>query len=109
MALGYTLIGLAQGHGLAAVGLMFMGFSVGAHATMSAVLWAEFYGTQNLGRIRAMTGAIMVVGTAIGPALSGWLIDFGIDLPTQSFGISVYFLLAAALGATGARKAAHAL
>lgn len=108
MALGYTLIGLAQGHGLAAVGLMFMGFSVGAHATMSAVLWAEFYGTQNLGRIRAMTGAIMVVGTAIGPALSGWLIDFGIDLPTQSFGISVYFLLAAALGATGARKAAHA-
>ena len=109
MALGYAVIGLAQGHGLAAGGLMFIGFSVGAHATMSASLWAEFYGTRNLGRIRAMTGAIMVLGTAIGPALSGWLIDFGIDLPSQTFGISAYFLVAAALGATGARKAAHAL
>ena len=109
MALGYAVIGVAQGHALAAVGLMFMGFSVGAHATMSAALWAEFYGTRNLGRIRAMTGAIMVLGTAIGPALSGWLIDFGIDLPSQTFGISAYFLVAAALGATGARKAAHAL
>ena len=88
---------------------MFIGFSVGAHATMSAALWAEFYGTRNLGRIRAMTGAIMVLGTAIGPALSGWLIDFGIDLPSQTFGISAYFLVAAALGAAGARKAAHAL
>lgn len=109
MALGYAVIGLAQGHGLTAVGLMFIGFSVGAHATMSAALWAEFYGTRNLGRIRAMTGAIMVLGTAIGPALSGWLIDFGIDLPSQTFGISAYFLVAAALGAAGARKAAHAL
>lgn len=109
MALGYSVIGVAQGHALASVGLMFMGFSVGAHATMSAALWAEFYGTRNLGRIRAMTGAIMVLGTAIGPALSGWLIDFGIDLPSQTFGISAYFLVAAALGATGARKAAHAL
>lgn len=109
MALGYVIIGVADTLAMAALGLVFMGLSVGAHTTMSSALWAEFYGTRNLGRIRAMTGAIMVLGTAIGPALCGWLIDKGIDLPQQTVGLSIYFMLAALLGAIGARKAAHIL
>lgn len=109
VALGYFLIGSAQSLGMAAVGLIFMGLSVGAHATMSAALWAEVYGTANLGRIRAMTGAFMVLGTALGPGLCGWLIDRGIDLPHQAFGISAYFVVAAGLAAIGGRKAARFL
>jgi MFS family permease len=106
MVIGYILIGMAQGLGLAAVGLVFMGLSVGAHATMSSALWAEVYGTENLGRIRAMTGAFMVLGTAIGPGLCGWLIDLGIDLPQQAVWIAGYFALAAVLAAIGGRRAA---
>ncbi len=109
MAIGYFLIGSAEGLGLAAVGLALMGLSVGAHSTLSAALWAEVYGTANLGRIRAMTGAFMVLGTAIGPGICGWLIDMGIDLPHQAFGISAYFVVAAILAAIGGRKAARFL
>lgn len=109
VAFGYFLIGSAQSLGIAAVGLIFMGLSVGAHATMSAALWAEVYGTANLGRIRAMTGAFMVLGTALGPGICGWLIDRGIDLPQQAFGFSAYFVVAAGLAAIGGRRAARFL
>lgn len=109
VAVGYALIGAAQGLGMAAVGLILMGASVGAHATMSSALWAEFYGTQYLGRIRAMAGAVMVLGTAIGPGLCGWLIDLGLDLPHQAYGISIYFVGAAVLAAMGGRRAARFL
>ena len=109
IAVGYFLIGSTQGIGMAAVALIFMGLSVGAHSIMSAALWAEVYGTENLGRIRAMTGAFMVLGTAIGPGVCGWLIDRGFDLPQQAYGISAYFVVAAVLAAIGGRKAAHLL
>ncbi len=105
VAIGYLVIGLAQSLGVAAIALVFMGISVGAHSVMSAALWAEVYGTANLGRIRAMTGAFMVLGTAVGPGLCGWLIDKGIDLPHQSYGIAGYFVVAAGLAAIGGRKA----
>lgn len=106
VAIGYFLIASAQTLTAAAVALIFMGLSVGAHSTMSAALWAEFYGTANLGRIRAMTGAFMVFGTAIGPAICGWFIDNGVDLPQQAYAISAYFIVAAVLGAIGGRRAA---
>lgn len=109
MAVGYFLIGSAQSLGMAAVALVLMGVSVGAHSVMSAALWAEVYGTANLGRIRAMTGAFMVFGTAIGPGFCGRLIDGGIDLPHQSYGIGCYFVVAAILAAVGGRKAARLL
>lgn len=109
LAFGYFLIGSAHGLGLAAVALVFMGMSVGAHSTMSAALWAEVYGTANLGRIRAMTGALMVLGSAIGPGLCGWLIDKGVGMPDQAFGIGIYFVVAAILAAIGGRRAARFL
>lgn len=109
IAIGYLMIGSAQSLGMAAVGMVFMGLSVGAHMTMSAALWAEFYGTANLGRIRAMAGAFGVLGTAIGPAVCGWLIDLGIDLPQQTIGISAFFVVAAVLAALGGRRAARYL
>ncbi len=109
VAIGYFLVASAESLSAGAVALAFMGLSVGAHATMSATLWAEFYGTLNLGRIRAMAGAFMVLGTAIGPAVCGWFIDQGIDLAAQAYAISAYFVAAAALAALGARRAARLL
>lgn len=109
MAIGYLLIASAQTLSTAAVALVFMGLSVGAQSTMSAALWAEFYGTANLGRIRAMAGAFMVLGTAIGPAICGWFIDQGVILPRQAYAIGAYFSLAAVLAAIGARRAARFL
>ncbi|WP_103332029.1 MFS transporter [Pseudotabrizicola formosa] len=109
MAFGYLLIAIAENLWLGAGALVLLGASVGASSTMSAALWAEFFGTANLGRIRAMTGAVMVLGSALGPGICGWLIDQGIDMPQQAFGMSAYFVIAATLGAIGGRRAARHL
>ena len=42
---------------------------------MASAFWAEFYGTRHIGAIKAMAAALMVFGSAIGPGLTGALID----------------------------------
>ncbi|MCC5978876.1 MAG: MFS transporter [Salinarimonas sp.] len=97
IVLGYLAFAVAPSPTTGAVAIMLMGASTGMHTTLMATLWAEVYGTRHLGAIRAMIAAVMVLGTALGPAISGALIDLGIALPTQFFGIAAYFAAAAAL------------
>jgi len=47
----------------------------------------------------------MVLGSAVGPALTGSLIDRGITFPDQTAGIAIYFLLASGLAAMAMRRA----
>ena len=48
------------------------------------------YGTRFLGSIRSLATTVMVISTAIGPGITGLLIDAGIDFPTQSFVMSAW-------------------
>jgi MFS family permease len=106
---GYLIFALAESVPVAAFGVVLIGASAGMHVTMMATFWAEVFGTRHLGSIRAMTAAFMVLGTALGPAISGALIDLGLDFPMQGFGIAGYFLLAAALAALAGKRATRAL
>jgi len=74
-----------------------MGAAGGGQATLLNACWAEFYGTLHLGSIKAATTALMVLGSAIGPGLSGWLIDQGIGFEVQMLGYSATFAIAAIL------------
>jgi MFS family permease len=106
LAAGYAVFALTQGIPAGALALVLIGVSVGVHNTMAAAFWAEYYGTAHLGTIRAATGAVMVLGTAIGPAVTGALIDRGVDFPAQSLAIAGYFLASSALAGFGALRAA---
>jgi MFS family permease len=83
----------------AAAALSAMGTTQGVTAVLSGALWAEFYGTRHLGAIKAMATALMVLGSAIGPGLTGLLIDAGIPFEAQMPGIAAYFVAASALTA----------
>jgi MFS family permease len=98
---------LSQADSLFAAGLamMVLGLGVGAGATLPGAFWAEHFGTRNLGSIKAMAAAVMVFGSAIGPGVSGRLIDRGIEFPDQMIGYALYFVFAAALATIGVRKA----
>jgi hypothetical protein len=74
-------------------GFFFLALTAGAQATLIAAFWAEFYGTAHLGAIKAVAAAVMVLGSAIGPGLTGILIDFGIGIETQYIWVAVYFVL----------------
>lgn len=82
---------------LATLSMVLMGITAGATATVPPAFWAESYGTQYIGSIKSMGAAIMVLGSALGPGLSGALLDYGISLSTQMWGFAVYFLGACSL------------
>ncbi|MCB1429353.1 MAG: MFS transporter, partial [Nitratireductor sp.] len=53
------------------------------------------YGIANLGAIRATIVAVMVFATAMGPGLTGWLIDLGVWYPHQILAMGIYCIVAA--------------
>ncbi len=94
-AVTFVLLFQAGTIGAAAFALAIFGIGQGLQSTLASAFWAEFFGTRNLGAIKAAAGAIMVFGSAIGPGISGWLIDAGLTFPDQMPGITLYFLFAA--------------
>jgi len=75
-----------------ALGLCFLAISGGANATLPTAFWAEYYGTQFLGTIKALGTAIMVLGSAIGPGMTGFLIDWGFGIEKQYLIFGLYFM-----------------
>lgn len=104
MAAGYAVFALAAGPVAGGLALGLMGVTAGLHGMVMATLWAEAYGTRHIGAIRAMLGGIMVMGTALGPGLTGALIDAGVDYARQGWGVAVYCLAASGLAAAAARR-----
>ena len=92
---GFFLLGQAESLLVAAAALTLLGVTTGSMGTVPAAFWAEFYGTRHIGAIKAMAAALMVFGSAIGPGLTGALIDLGFDFPSQMIAIGIYFILAA--------------
>lgn len=105
MGLGFVVIGSTESLGLAALGMVLMAISQGANSTLPNAFWAEAYGTRHIGGIKALATAVMVLGSAIGPGLTGALIDRGIVFEDQMPGIAAYFLFASAFVWIGVRRA----
>jgi len=75
--------------------MVLLGISYGISSTLFGSLWPEIYGLANLGAVRSITVSAAVLATAIGPGLTGTLIDRGMDLPAQMVFFGFYCLLAA--------------
>ena len=89
----------------ALAGLLLLALTTGANVTLPNAFWAEFYGTRHLGSIKAMAAAVMVLGSAIGPGVTGALIGLGVGLETQYLGVAAYFVFASAMMALGVARA----
>jgi len=77
------------------IAMVLLGVSYGISSTLFGSLWPEIYGLANLGAVRSITVSAAVLATAIGPGLTGTLIDRGMDLPAQMMFFGFYCLLAA--------------
>ncbi len=95
--------------GWTALAVILMGLAGGGQATLLNACWAEFYGTRNIGSIKAAAAALMVLGSAIGPGLSGWLIDIGVGFEVQQLGYAAVFAFAAVILIVPTRRARAAL
>jgi len=68
----------------------FMGISNGLTNVLMASFWAEIYGVNHLGSIKALTGSLMVFSTALATAVFGVLIDSGYSIENIAILCSIY-------------------
>ncbi len=92
------LLLFAFNHPWIAFGYMFLaGISMGIAANVTTSLYAELYGTANLGTIRSMMTMFMVISTAISPILFGFLLDAGFSFVMIIQGSITFVIISAIL------------
>ena len=97
IGLGISLVGPFEGIWSWWAALALTGVSTGlAHALWGA-FWAEMYGTRHIGSIKAVASAFMVVGSAIGPGVTGVVIDLGVPFSAQTSWMALACFLISAL------------
>ena len=97
LGLGCLTLGAVEAQWSAFAFMGLMGMTYGFSNTIFGSLWPEVYGVKHLGAIRALTVAILVFATAIGPGITGYLIDLEVDYPLQITVMGVYCFAACIL------------
>lgn len=92
-----AVVGFVPGAWAAPLYLGLAGLCVGTAGTLMGALWPELYGLRHLGGIRAMAHGAMVLGTAAGPVLIGFLLDAGLNVSTLALLMMAYLMLAIVL------------
>ena len=70
-----------------------IGISNGLANILGSSTWAEIYGVDYIGSIKALTTALMVFSTAFGTAVFGLLIDSGFTIENIAMAGSIYILV----------------
>ncbi|HEV7266935.1 MAG TPA: MFS transporter [Falsiroseomonas sp.] len=98
LAAAMLAIMLGTGSPVAAVAyLLATGLTSGIATTLTTALWAEFYGPERLGAVRAAVAGAGIIASALAPAAFGLLLDAGVTLRWQAAGCLVWLLGASAL------------
>ncbi|MEM6762458.1 MAG: MFS transporter [Pseudomonadota bacterium] len=69
-----------------------VGVGQGIIITMIGALWPTLYGTRWIGSVKAIFSSAMVLSTALGPGITGWVIDMGVSFPAQAPYLGAYCL-----------------
>jgi MFS family permease len=75
MVLGLMVLGLFDHPATATAFWFLVGISGGMNPTISNALYAETYGTKNLGSVRSVFSFVMIISTAVGPVLYSFLLE----------------------------------
>jgi MFS family permease len=67
-----------------------LGMTAGLNGVISGAVWVELFGTAQLGMIRGVYAALMVVSTAVGPVVLGLLFDWQVSLLSMALAYLAY-------------------
>ena len=78
-----------------------VGFGVGGLHLLLRLVWADYYGRQNLGTIRGWTMSAQLGGQALGPVIAGFMFDYfdSYGVPFTFFAVAVFLAGIMALAA----------
>ncbi|MEX6508540.1 MFS transporter [Jiella sp. M17.18] len=90
MAISCLVAGTFTAEASIFVFMTFLGISNGLSSTLLGALWPELYGVKHLGQVRSVIVALMVLSSAIGPGVTGVLIDWNVSYPLQIEAMGLY-------------------
>jgi MFS family permease len=82
LSFGIGLLLISDQAWVAVVYMFLMGVSVGFGSTIRSAVQAEMFGVASLGTVRSLFSTLIVLSTAVGPALFGFLLDNGYSFKT---------------------------
>ena len=97
MGIGLLMLSSSDSVFIAAIFMLCMATSAAAQSTTSAPFFAERYGSKNLGAIKSLGTSMVVLMSAISPAILGWGIDSGIRMDTLAIAGAVYVALTSSM------------
>jgi len=83
LSLGCLVLAVASQAYWLLVFMFLTGLCYGLYGAIFGAVWSEVYGIRHLGAIRSVVFAGMVLSSALGPGLTGWLIDIGVGFEQQ--------------------------
>ncbi|MCA1779023.1 MAG: MFS transporter [Xanthomonadaceae bacterium] len=100
-AIGVLCLGLLEP--AASLWPMFFGLGItaGLNGVIASAIWVELFGTRQLGMIRGVYAALMVLSTALGPIALGGLLDAGVSLLAIGSAVLVYAVVVPMLSVPG--------
>ena len=101
LPLGLGLLALSFLEGVAGLWLLFcgLGLTAGSNAVVAGAVWVEVFGARRLGMVRGVYAGLMVVSTAIAPALLGMALAAGIPLQAMAIGTAAWVVAVPQLAA----------
>ena len=72
------------------------GFNLGISSPFTGSLWAEIFGLESLGTVKALFHAIVVLASALSPVIFGYIIDWGFGIGLISF-LSLLIIIVATI------------
>jgi len=103
MAAGLLLLAVFTDSWVLSVYMGLTGITAGFSSTASGAIWAERYGIRHLGAIRSVAQTVIILSTAVSPALFGLLLDYGISVTRLALLLSGLTLLASLMALSTGR------
>jgi MFS family permease len=96
---GFGVLGLGLAPPDVAMWMMFagLGLTAGLNGVISGAVWVELFGTRQLGMIRGVYAALMVLSTAAGPVVLGLLLDWQVSLLAMGLGLLAWVVFVPAV------------
>lgn len=92
-AAGAAMLGAADALWTGALALAVAGIGSGGVIVVHGAIFAELYGTRWIGAIKAVSTAVMVLASALGPGVSGALLDAGVGFEAQCVAMAGYLVV----------------
>ena len=97
MGIGLVILSSSDSVFVAVIFMLCMAISSASQSTVSAPFFAERYGSKNLGAIKSLGTFMMVLMSALSPALLGWGIDRGISMDSLALVGAAYVAVTSSL------------